>query len=395
MKDMLVSVVIPVARDADTFDRCVEAVAQQAFPRKEIIVVCDAACGAMRLPEGIGELHVIRERQGSLPRLIDVGMRAARGQVKVLLMPYCIPVGADWLTELVKPFEDDGEQVGVVVSQCIAEDRRRAGLSGRLLDSVEPAERRNDQPGPAPQEIVSHLCDAHRAGLLADIGYFEGGSASASAQAISISVKVADAGYSILLSDAAAVSYNVPKSRRGAVAALRKALEYGRSDALLDRLYELHWLNAGVLAAALFSLLLLPIGAVNLPAATILSGALFAWAAFLSLRLPVIGWECPLALLNFAAFVAAILYVRDDWRPELFGKHVHPAIIRQWCWLAAMTGSDLLLVGRASLMSALRVLRQPGGALYAVPAFLVGLPYWLLTGVGYLYGLLAREPRRR
>ncbi|MHC4788295.1 MAG: glycosyltransferase, partial [Planctomycetota bacterium] len=387
-RDPLASVVIPVGPDAEFLGKCLDRVRRQDFKKKEIIIVCDAgAADLASIPEGSEELRVIREREpAELSRLINDGMRAARGHVKVLLMPHCIPVGNGWLRVMVEPFERD--EVGVVVSQCFPLERSEPGLAARLLDSVDPPERRAHRGGPSPLRVVSHRCDAYRASLLADIGYFAGNGLAAPGQAIDASIKVADAGYSIVLSEGAVAAYNAPRRRRSLARVLATALEYGRSDAMLDRLYDLSWLNAGVLAAALLSLLLLPVAALSLPVALALSIGLFIWAGFLGLRLPVLGWECPLAVFNFAAYVGVILLIRDDWRPGLFGLQTHPAVIRQWCWLAALAGSNLALVTRLALRGALRSCRSLRGLAYAVPVFVLGMAWWLLAGVGYLGGRL-------
>ncbi len=394
MKDPLASVVIPVGPDAELLGQCLDRVARQDFSKKEVIVVCDPRAGDLAsLPAGSEDVKVMRERHpAGVARLINSGMRAARGHVKILLMPHCIPVGTGWIRSMVEPFEND--EVGVVVSQCLAHDRNGPGLPSRLLDTVDPPQRRNVGAGPAPQQVVGHLCDAYRASLLADVGYFQDDGLSEPGQAADISIKVADAGYTILLSDSAVATYNVPQNRRRLGAALKKALDYGSSDAVLDKLYDLHWLNAGVFAVALLSLVLLPVALVNLPVAWIVGFGIFIWAWFLAVRMPLLHWECPVAVLNAASYILIVLLIRADWWPAVFGKSVHPAILRQWSWLAAVTGSCLLLVVGAAFRSALRVCRQPGGLLYALPVFVLGVLWWLLAGAGYLRGRLLAPSRK-
>lgn len=395
MKDALVSVVIPVGPDAEWLDECLSAVARQDFPKKEVIVVCDARAAQLAsLPAGSEDLRVLKESRPCAPAdLINAGMRAARGHVKVLLMPWCIPVGTGWMSAMAAPFGDDA--VGVVVSQCLQDPTSHRAVAARLLDAVDPPQRRSADPGLVPQEMVSHLCDAYRASLLADMGYFESDGLVPRAQAIDASVKVADAGYSIILSDAAAVTYHVPRSRQSLTAAMRQAPDYGRADALLSKLHDIHWLNSGVLAASFFAPFLLPAATVNLPVTVIFSALIFAWSAFLSVRFPIIHWECPLAIVNFAAYVAIIVLVRSDWWPDLFGKDMHPAVIRQWCWLIAVAGSDLLVLAAASLVGALRTVRRAGDVPYAVPVLAFGLVWWLLAGLGHMAGPVFPGARKR
>lgn len=386
MKDVLASVVIPVGRDSRTLGECLESIGRQDFPKKEVIIVCDrGAADLPSLPGGSENVRVIRERgNAGLAHLSNSGLRAARGHVKILLMPYCIPIGPRWLSEMTAPFQD--EDVGVVISQCRPEHGAEPGLAARLLDSVDPRERRTRPGGPRRQDMVSHLCDAYRASLLADIGYFEEDCLKPPGEAIDISVKIADAGYRVLLGGSAVAACKVPDSDRSVASVLGKARDYGFSDGRLDRIYSLRWLNAGVFAAALASLFLLPLAALELRAALVLSAAIFAWGWFLGVRVPVLGWDCPVALLNFAAYVLIVLLIRDDWRPGLFGTTVHPSLIRQWCWLAAVTGSYLLMLVKAGLVSAARTCRRRRGWLYAAPVFALSMAWWLLAGTGYAAG---------
>ena len=386
MEDPLVSIVIPVGPDCDSLGQSLDRVMHQDFPKKEVIVVCDprSPC-ADTVPKGSEELRVMRLKQPRSPgELINDGMRAARGHVKVLLRPYCTPIGAGWLSSLVAPFEND--DVGAVVSQCVAAPECAAGLPARLLDSADPPLRRNTEGRPVPQATVSHLCDAYRASLLADVGYFQVDGLRSPGDAIDMSIKLADAGYSILLSDQAVVSYHAPAERTRLRGAMARALDYGSADAVLDKLYDLHWLNAGVLAAALLSLTLLPLALLSLPLAVAVSLLMLVWGAFLTLRLPVLGWECPVLILNVATYVGIMMLVRDEWAPGVFGRTIHPAILRQWCWLAALTASYGVLVGRVALRGAVRAARRPGGLRYAVPILFLGAAWWLLAGVGFVQG---------
>jgi hypothetical protein len=315
-------------------------------------------------------------------------MRAARGHVKILLMPHCIPIGSGWLAAMVAPFED--EDVGVVVSQCYLQQGAEPGLPARLLDAVDPRERRTRKGGPRHQDMVSHLCDAYRASLLADIGYFDETHFATPGEAVDVSLKIINAGCKVLLSGAAVADYRVPIAERSLGSAMAKALDYGYSDAVLDRLHSLRWLNTGVFAAALASLLLLLLGAINLRLAFFVSLVVpFAWGWFLALRVPKLGWEIPPCALNFAAYVLVIMLIRGDWWPDLFGMETHPSIIRRWCWLGSLAGSYLLVLGWAGSASVLRSCRHPRGVrgiLLAPAIFVLAMVWWLIAGAGYIRG---------
>ncbi len=393
INDSLVSVVIPVVPGSHLLAQCLEKVLRQDFPNKEVVVVCaPGAAEDAPLPTRTKGVRVMREREPcTLARLVDSGLRAARGQFRILLMPHCIPVGDGWMRSMVAPFAD--EQVGAVVSQCYELDRTEPGLAARLLDTIDPRQRRSRKAGLSREQVVSYLCDAYRASVLANVDHLAVEGLTASGQAIALSIKTGEVGYSIVLSDEAVAAYNVPDDRKCLRKAMARAFHYGRTDALLDRLYSLCWLNSGVLAAAVLSLFLLPIALLSLPAAVICSIALFIWGWFLALRIPVLHWECPVAIVNFVAYAAIALMIRNDWRPDLFGREMHPAIIRQWCWLGAMTGSYVLLIGYVCLRGGVRALWRPRGWIYAVPVLLLSVPWWLLAGLGYLRGRLALRPR--
>jgi GT2 family glycosyltransferase len=386
MKDPVVSVVIPVQRDASSFGQCLEAVLRQDYPKKEVIIVCDPRADVEEaLPAGSEDIRVIREREASvLAHLANDGMRAARGHVKILLVPECAPVGRGWMRRMAEPFRD--ETVGVVVSRYSPLRDSRPGLGTRLMASLPCRRVVHTREDRRKCDLVGHRCDAYRASLLADIGYFSE-NLPGPAEAVETSIRVADAGYSILHSEEAVVTCTAGNAGRLAHA-LRKAPDYGRSDALLDRQYGLRWLNSGLFGAAALALLLVPLAAVSLPVAFLFSGILFLWGWFLSLHLPLVRWELPVFVVNFALFVAAVLLIRDDWSPGLFGRRIHPALLRQWCWLGAVSGTYLLLLARAALLCAVRTLRQPRGVLYAVPVGLAAVAWWLVAGVGYLRGAL-------
>jgi len=392
MEDLVASVVIPVGQDAGSLGQCLDRVLRQDFGHLEVILVCDAQAAPLAsVPKGSAELRVIREKKPcSQSQLINRGMCAARGHIKVLLMPHCVPVGNQWLRCLVEPFTD--EEVGVVVSQC-AMPEHAGGLPVRLMNSVAPRARLNRTGQLKHQRTVSHLCDAYRASLLADLGYFETDHLATPGEAIDVSLKIADAGYSILLSDAAAVTCNVPSAQQTVPGALRKALDYGYADALLDRMHDLRWLNSGVFSAAMVSLLLLPLAALDLPMAVICGAAVFVWGWFLSLRLPLVGWECPLAVVNFCVYGAAMLLIRDDWWSGVLGTSVHPAIIRQWAWLVSITGTYALLLLRVGLQATRRTIMGPRGLMYAPAVFLLAMLWWMLAGIGYLRALLPGRGR--
>jgi hypothetical protein len=299
-------------------------------------------------------------------------------------MPNCIPQGSQWLQNLLRPLAD--ETVGVAVGRREAEDTHH--LPSLVVESVDPHRVGNPSNGIPNQPVVSHQCDAYRAGLLADIGYFRE-DVPTPGEAIDVSLRVADAGYSIVRTDEAVATWIAPADRRGLKDVMRLALKYGRADTLLDKAYDLRWLNSGVFAAALLSLLLPGLGLVNLSIGWIVAFLIFLWGWILSVRAPLIGWEMPLAPIHMAVYLLIVVAARDDWWPGLLGKSMHPAFIRQWCWLCAVLGSSVVLMFGFSLQGMLRVIRRHHGVWRATQVLVLGAAWRLLAGVGYLEGMVA------
>ena len=382
----LVSVVIPSPADPERAPECVRAVLDQTWSNREIVLVCDADTEVSVPPDE--PVRVVSESRGdNLARLINRGIRAADGEIVVVLMPNCLPASVRWMEELIRPFEDS--DVGAVVSQCVAHDTRELNLPARLMESVESPEL-TAEGEPTDLHLLSHLCDALRADLLRDVDHVYDPSIKTPGEAVDLSLRMGTTGKRILLSPTASVLYRDPPTTRTLGSVLGKALEYGRADAVLGKAYNIDWLGSRTFAAAALSLALIPIAFFNRPVAVIAAGLLFAWGWFLPLRLPVIRWEWPVSVLNVAVYAAIVLSIRDHWAPGLFPpRRWHPAIIRQWCLLAGMTGSYLLLLAYSGATSAVRGIKDRRGLVTSPAILVLGTIWYLLSGIGYLLGYLA------
>jgi len=380
MSDPLVSIVIPLERGRGLPEDCLRAVADQTYSPREVVLV---GAGALRPPKTSDELRIVRvEDDGaSAAQLANAGMQAARGAVRILLMPTCLPVGRDWLAQMVAPFAD--ESVGAVV----ASDAAVAAGPGDALRRIEAAATRM-QPVAVGKtrrsRLLSHRCDAFRDDAFEQIDGFDEDAAPSPAESIVASLEMHEAGHRILLSADARVEARHDAGHDSLPVVLRRAVRWGRCDAALDKLHQLRHVGAGVSAAALLSLPLLLLGLADLRLAGIAGLAVFAWAWFQGIRLPMRGWECPLALVNFAAYAALIAAIREDWRPGLFGADLHPAHIRAWCWLAALTASNVTLLLAKALLTSLRAASRPRARWGAVPLLLPLAVVWhLAAGWGY------------
>ena len=136
-----VSVIIPVRNERTALGPCLEAILAQTYPTDsiEIIVVdADSADGTREIAEDHARrdprLRVLRNPVGSIPAGLNVGIRAARGEV-IARVDARTRLAPDYLKDGRGPARHDG--------------RRRRGGAGAQRD---PDRRR---PGPGPGLVVA------------------------------------------------------------------------------------------------------------------------------------------------------------------------------------------------------------------------------------------------
>ncbi|MFW5915433.1 MAG: glycosyltransferase [Planctomycetota bacterium] len=386
-QNVSVSVVIPAPPATDHVPACIESVLQQNHPADEVILITEPGLSIENLPETVREVEV--EECDNMAAMAETGMRTAGGEVRVLLMPNCIPEDSRWLEAMLEPFED--EEVGAVVSQCVSHHDRNSNLSARVIDAVESPELTDDD-GHGDMHLLTHLADAVRGELVEKLGHLYDDSLETPGEAVDLAIRLRRAGYRIVLSAGSAVQYHDPSAARSLSGVLGKAIEYGRTDAVLGRAYNVDWIGSRLYAAGVASFFLLPVALMNRPIAVILAGLLFVWGWFLPLRLPVLRWETPVSLLNIGVYAAIVLSIRNHWAPSVFPpREWHPAIIRQWCLVVAMSGSYLGLVLYDGLKGTIRELRDLKGLLYSPAVFALSSLWYAIAGGGYILGFFAKN----
>ena len=130
-----VSVIVPVRDGGDTIAACLDAILATDYPadRREIIVVDNGSSdgtAALIQSRPVGYLH---ERQRGVSHARNSGIAASSGEILAFVDADCL-VEPQWLTELVRPFEDP--EVGAVagdlqhVTPATAAERAAARLLG-------------------------------------------------------------------------------------------------------------------------------------------------------------------------------------------------------------------------------------------------------------------------
>jgi cellulose synthase/poly-beta-1,6-N-acetylglucosamine synthase-like glycosyltransferase len=144
------SVLITAFREAATVGRAIEAFVSQLVPGAEILVICpDPATTA--IVDGYAARHPavrhVADPQRGKPAAVNVGLKAARGEI-VVLSDGDVVVAEDALAPLLALFED--RQVGAVSGHPVSVDSRDTLLgywSHLLTDGIHHMRLARDQAG--------------------------------------------------------------------------------------------------------------------------------------------------------------------------------------------------------------------------------------------------------
>ena len=106
MTHPLVSIIIRTKNEEKWITACLQSVFSQDYPNIEVVVVDNNSTDltlrrARQFPVVIVDIDQFK------PGLaINLGIRASRGEILVCLSGHCIPIGTDWLRNLVAPLID-------------------------------------------------------------------------------------------------------------------------------------------------------------------------------------------------------------------------------------------------------------------------------------------------
>ncbi len=101
-----VSIIVRTRNEERWIDKCLEAIANQTYQNKEVVLVDNASTDATLAKSrrfGTKTLSITEFRPGLA---LNDGVRASTGEVIVCLSAHCIPASADWLANLITPLAD-------------------------------------------------------------------------------------------------------------------------------------------------------------------------------------------------------------------------------------------------------------------------------------------------
>lgn len=104
-----VSVIVRCYNEADHIGRLLSGIVQQSHPVHEIIVVDSGSTdGTLEIAKKFPvEIKHIAKENFSFGRSLNIGCQAASGEFLLFASAHVYPVYDDWISELLKPFDDD------------------------------------------------------------------------------------------------------------------------------------------------------------------------------------------------------------------------------------------------------------------------------------------------
>jgi GT2 family glycosyltransferase len=226
-----VSVVVPAHNEERTLGRTLRALAQQAYPDLQVIVVDDGSTdGTGDVARGFPDVTLIRHETGrGLALSYNSGIAAADGDIIATLHADCVPTSPEWVSRCVGHFATP--DVGIVTTPFVSPGREELGW----IEFVFMYALRGDRDasafrGDVPFDVrfISGKCDFYRGSLLRDLGGFRPITPVAGEDK-DLSFRVRQRGFRILMEPGAPVAHLYGSHQQGLVANWSKAFQYGEA----------------------------------------------------------------------------------------------------------------------------------------------------------------------
>lgn len=380
--------VVMAGEDEAALVRTIEALHGQFCPPAEIVIV-----GPSALQKRLRQMaDVVRLVATSAPhphtRLLNMGLRAARGTVVVILDAGIEPGDEHWLRRLTEPFTESD-----VAATCSAFRLRAGGevlgVSSLPLLAAGPSSRRAAAGAAREVEFITGHCDAFSTAVLKDVAWLDDTHYPRTGWDRDLSARLRAKDYKILQTDCRA-DLHAGAASPGKL--WRSAVERGRVSACLQRMHHVVADHSVLFLLCLFALLLAGASTVSLGYAMIGVCVLFILSWLNYVKAPLIPLHLPLGLFHFTLFTTAILLTRHGACLEVWTHRnwpdMHPAFFRQYLFVVSAAGFYTFVTGLAALGLTARAARV-GIRLVRLPlVFLIALLWYPLSGIGYLKGTL-------
>jgi len=132
----LVSVVIRNRNEAEHLKDVLAALAQQEYRNYEIVIVDNNSTDDSVETARAAEARIVTLEKFTYGKALNVGIEAAAGEIIVILSAHSVPLGRYFLTECVRPFEDERIGAARLVYVGKSSDATR-WLQAELINSIE------------------------------------------------------------------------------------------------------------------------------------------------------------------------------------------------------------------------------------------------------------------
>ncbi len=171
MTQLPVSVLVPVYNGEDTLAGCIESVLAQDYPALEVVVVDDCSTDGTNavLSAYADRVKALRnERNSGIAKTYNRALSASTGEIVMMLASDCELAAPDYISRLVRHFEDS--TVGAVAGKAIIPDFERADAVERIFARLNILDINDPDRGVHEVNFVEVRCDGFRRRVLESVG---------------------------------------------------------------------------------------------------------------------------------------------------------------------------------------------------------------------------------
>jgi len=171
MNKQPVSVLIPVYNGQDTLARCIDSVLGQDYPALEVVVVddCSTDLTAEVLSRYGERVRAFRnERNSGIAKTYNRAIAESHGDVVIMLASDCSFASRDYVTRLVRHFDDPS--VGAVAGKAVISHFDRAPSVERIFARLNILDINEPDTGIHEVNFVEVRCDGIRRRVLETVG---------------------------------------------------------------------------------------------------------------------------------------------------------------------------------------------------------------------------------
>ena len=221
------SVVIIAKNEEESIGRCIKSVKKQDYKNKEIIVVNDASTdNTAKIARKLGARVITNKKNLGIARSLNVGVKAAKGDVIITLHADAEMVNKDWISNITTTLLEN-ENIGAVTGNRIpkfsgkpnAIEKVHLYFGGAYIPSK-----------PTKVSEINWLptrCDAFRKEALKKVGYFNK-RLKISGDCIDISTRLKKKGYKLLIDPKSKTRINLSSQQNRLKKILKKRINFGK-----------------------------------------------------------------------------------------------------------------------------------------------------------------------